>query len=126
MIDLFFQILICGLATWQIVEILHHGHLFARLRASWEVERSFRAALLCCPFCLSPWIAWLLMLLTDLWPSGGYVIAGGFAASRLANVFNDLTYYANRTPRQQHYAEYVSDEEDQKDAKPGRDTATEG
>lgn len=81
------------LATWQTVEIVHHGAIFESLRARWTamipwtaVEshfprrrwfhrrlwavKVFRADLLRCPFCLSVWAAAAcLLLLQCRWTS---------------------------------------------------------
>lgn len=87
-----------GLACWQAGEIWRHGSLFAGRRAALEARDTAAAALLLCPFCLSPWLGWLLvgLLWTHPWTSW---LVYGLAAARLANVGNDLTHTHCRTPR---------------------------
>lgn len=98
------ELLIAGLAVWQIVEILHHAEIAVPVRL-WALAaadrpaglRRFVGRLLLCPFCssvwaggfvtaclVSPWTAWFPFLL---------------AASRFANLGNDLTAQRCRTPR---------------------------
>jgi hypothetical protein len=103
-------LIISALATWQAIEIWHHSSLFNPLRARLENYQSRVVELLRCPFCLSPWIALLCVLVLDL---GADLETGGhrltvllitapiyaLAASRLANVLNDLTAGFNRTPK---------------------------
>jgi hypothetical protein len=64
------DLLVMTLGTWQIVEILHHGKLFADRRAIAEVRDSPVDRLFLCPFCLSPWVA-LAVLLVWLMPVRG-------------------------------------------------------
>lgn len=91
-----------ALAVWQAVEVLRHAEIARRVRvwawaataSQWRVARFFGKVLLC-PFCLSHWVALLLVCLWCVcsWP----VIL--LAAVRLANVGNDLVGDRCRTPR---------------------------
>jgi hypothetical protein len=98
------ELAVAFLATWQIVEIWHHGDIFASWRARiemWDETPSIRQ-LLRCPFCLSQWVglAASLVLLAgarEHWLLG--VPLYGLAAARLANLGNDLTHSWCRTPR---------------------------
>lgn len=110
------EVIIAGLAVWQIVEIWRHGSIFADLRARVELwEDGWLRGLLLCGFCLPPWVAWFLVTppllfekallsLDDLWRSPGLIlhvwqwIVLGFAAARLANLGNDLAHSWCRTP----------------------------
>jgi hypothetical protein len=95
-----FAFILVILATWQAVEVWHHSSLFASARAYFEATDSALSHLLACPFCLSLWVGlacsavsllpplpWVRLL---LWP---------LAASRVANVLNDLLHPLSRTPR---------------------------
>lgn len=102
------HVFVAVLATWQIVEIWHHSLLFAGLRSRVELWENKLGELLGCPFCLSPWVALLsvIVLLLPLWLEleGWYVIVAravwyGFAVSRLANLGNDLFHGKSRTPK---------------------------
>jgi hypothetical protein len=103
-----YALLACGLATWSAVEIFHHGSIFAGVRAYWESQlgfggvRGWLASLLSCPFCLSVWVAaatcvsWEVSV-ADQFSTGRCLICT-LAASRLANLGNDLAYSLTRTP----------------------------
>lgn len=109
------DLLLAGLATWQIVEIEHHARIARRLRvwAAWHAHGRARRGLaawpllaayvLRCPFCLSLHVATACTLLlclasvADL-PWLRYVLCVP-AASRLANLANDWTADRCRTPK---------------------------
>ena len=119
-------LLVCSLATWQAVEIWHHGSLFEEARAAIEnwltlpstielkaalvVEfKRWLAGLLLCPFCLSVWVgagmAGSVLLGTALGGAGRLVLLAvplALATSRLANLANDLTHGIGRTPNRTH------------------------
>lgn len=108
------ELVVAALATWQAVEIWRHGELFADRRDAVEVWvdspqarglygavdgwlKWFVGGLLLCPFCLSVWVGWLAVLAaTGHWTAQLFV--GGLAASRLANLGNDLSRAWCRTP----------------------------
>lgn len=120
----FLQLLIAALATWQVVEIVHHGSIFAKQRAKWELMDTFASQLLLCPFCLSVWVGVLLAAVMfgercvfDDSKFAGHTWYGvaflgtlrilwlfavtfvyGLAVSRLANVANDYLYDYTKTP----------------------------
>ena len=103
-----FDVFIAVLATWQIIEIWHHSLLFAGARARVELWENKLGELLVCPFCLSPWVAALsvIVLLVPAWLqlSGWYILTThiiwyAFAVSRLANICNDITRKISRTPK---------------------------
>lgn len=112
---------IIGLATWQAVEVVRHSELFAEARAAasnddpwflpadWDELgiNGFINALVLCPWCLSVWVALWFTLLS--FTSLGALVITALAASRLANVCNDLSYPACRTPKQ---SDDDDDEED--------------
>lgn len=98
------KLLIIFLATWSVVEIVHHGSLFGKLRSTWlkwgmeeeNTVKHFIGNLMSCPFCFSVWVGLFFGLTYFLtWP-----LAYGFAAARLANIANDLfkKYELSRTP----------------------------
>lgn len=114
-----FVLVLAALATWQAVEVWHHGSLFAGWRANlqaWPHERGVWAwlrDLLTCPFCTSVWAGFVTaaVLATgvpegDAWyETAGAAVLGtlklfcyGLAISRLANLANDLTHGVCRTP----------------------------
>lgn len=105
---LFFALLpVVALATWQVVETLHHGSIFAKARARCEAQNEFFCDLFLCPFCLSHWIALVMTLLTlqyftqridPTFSEWSMVIVYAFAVTRLANVFNDTLHKWCRTP----------------------------
>lgn len=104
-------VVIAGLATWQMVEVLHHSELTTQLRV-WASQhalaggwRSFVSRLVSCPFCLSHWVAGtcvlLLALSLEVLPYLGWTryVVWIFAATRIANLGNDLAYAACRSPK---------------------------
>ena len=98
------ETIVLGLAVWQIVEIWHHGSIFAGRRADLEIEDSFKASLLSCPFCLSTWVGWFVAAMIALagltaWLGFLKILVAGLAAARLANLGNDLFHDRCRTPR---------------------------
>lgn len=108
-------VLVASLATWQVVEVWHHSELFAdwrdRLRAGLDSAAaagdgrprgsltSWLAQLLTCPWCLSVHVGMLLLFAgaSGVWWLQ-YAVAG-LAASRLANLGNDVFHPYCRTPR---------------------------
>ena len=98
------ETIVCGLAVWQAVEIWHHSELFlpwrTRLRA-WRDKGSrvgsFVGRLLLCPFCLSPWVGWIIALMVLTTPLRWLIY--GLAAARVAQLGNDLTHTWCRTPQ---------------------------
>lgn len=97
--DTLVNLLVATLATWQSVEVWHHGSLFATCRASVQLWRGlwgWLGELLTCPFCLSVWVGWLCWMATMTeWT---FWLVAGLATSRLANVANDITKAISQTP----------------------------
>ena len=102
------DVLIVGLATWQIVEVMQHSELTLRLRtwasknASVGVLRSLLSRWIICAFCKSIWFAAVLsamMILANIysvwWSIGPYLLA----AARLSNLGNDFAYEWTRSPK---------------------------
>lgn len=103
------ELIIAFLATWQIIEIIHHSYLLSGWRARVElIENWWWHGLLSCPFCMSPWVAWLVcaLLLGVRYGLGleiGWLILlpiYGLAVARLANLGNDVGHAWCRTPRE--------------------------
>jgi hypothetical protein len=99
-----FDLIVAALATWQIVEIWHHSLLFADWRSITEMWDNKLGELLGCPWCLSVWVGFLCagaLHLTSVPLLGPCVtiVLYGFAASRLANLCNDLFKSYCRTPK---------------------------
>jgi hypothetical protein len=98
------ELIVAALATWQIVEIWRHSPLFANWRSITEMWDNKLGELLGCPWCLSVWVGFLCasaLRLTSVSLIGPYVeiVLYGFAASRLANLCNDLFKSYCRTPK---------------------------
>lgn len=112
------DLIVGGLATWQIVEIWHHSLLFADWRARTEMLTGKLGELFACPFCLSVWVGFVCATLlwykhpTEIhgtysglrvafWAAMLVIKAGlyGLAVARLANLGNDLTHHRCRTVR---------------------------
>lgn len=98
-----FGLVVAALAAWQAVEVWHHGSIFASWRArveAWPGEgvRGWLGELLLCPFCLSVWVgtAAAAAVVADHWAP--LLALYGLAASRLANLANDVTRGVSRTP----------------------------
>jgi hypothetical protein len=98
-----FRIFVVALAVWQAVEIWHHGSLFEEVRAWFETKQHsdnllwrFVSGLAACPFCLSVWVAALLVILEILHLG---LFNSILAVSRMANLANDLAWRFCRTPR---------------------------
>lgn len=97
-------LLIAALAAWQIIEIWHHSELLANKRAEAEARGDMLGKLLACPFCLGPWVSLLCLIvlaIPEVWHIGFLLQAAvkSMAASRLANIGNDLFYDFSRTPK---------------------------
>lgn len=111
---------VAALAAWQAVEVWRHSAIMATRRERVRARGGFAADLLGCPYCLSVWAggacyaaAHLAALHADApWARSGWgrlgcealrlllmAPVGGLAASRLANLGNDLTHGLCRTPR---------------------------
>lgn len=99
---------LAALATWEIIEIWRHSSLFQNWRARVDImQLDFVRELLMCPFCLSPWVAGLILWTLKLaelmqpgfWQSMITWPIAAFAVARLANLFNDVTHDFCRTPR---------------------------
>jgi hypothetical protein len=99
------ELIVAALATWEIIEIWHHSLLFAPLRSRVELWENKVGELLGCPFCLSPWIALLSVVVLfipewigwSIWP-GLKAVWYAFAVARLANLGNDYFHDKSRTP----------------------------
>lgn len=109
------NIIIAALATWQIIEIWHHSLLFAPIRSITDCWQNKLGELLHCPFCMSPWVA--LICLAGLQEFGfvSFITQGVvyvFAASRLANLGNDVFKIWNLTPTADSYINEVTNEID--------------
>ncbi len=100
------NIVVLGLAVSQVVEVMRHSKLTLSLRtwALGAVSRGgllgFAAKILTCPFCLSHWVAggFTLLLLVSMWafwPAQWLAVV--FAATRVANLSNDIFYNSIRT-----------------------------
>ena len=96
------------LATAQIVETIHHGSIFAKMRSYLEAVGGFWADLCGCPFCLSHWVAaWVTSVILPvamtetcadkIWWLSAPIVA--FAITRLSQLLNDYTHERCRTPR---------------------------
>jgi len=92
------DVFMAALATWQIIEIWHHSNMSWLAQARDLVERK-GWFLFQCPFCLSPWVAGIVVILLapGIWPVG--IVAYVFGIARLANLGNDLAHKWNRTPK---------------------------
>lgn len=124
----FFALAIVGLSTWAIVEILHHGKIFAGWRETFkrwseapadQVWRRRAGQLMSCAFCLSPWASALMSVLCTGWLMTGWSILLfvplTFAGARVANWLNDLHRSRNRTPKDEE--EWVVGSDGQGDEK---------
>lgn len=122
-------LVLCGLATWQVVEIMRHSNLalfrFTRWLAlaaenSGPVTRFLLAPVraVLCGWCLSVWAGCVMAVMCLLGvgegPPLGYLwlaLPMALAGSRLANLGNDLTHAWCRTPRQEDRLERYTDEQ---------------
>lgn len=93
-------------ANWQLVETIHHGEIFAGMRARFEARGGLLAELVGCPYCLSHWTAALVTGVSvgslisnpgsiDWW----LVPLFWLAVIRLSNLANDCAHAVCRTPR---------------------------
>lgn len=95
-----------ALATWQAVEIWHHGEIFATWRARFDAILdagdsgffNYVVAMLRCPFCMSVWVGLVCLMAAYIGSWVEYPVYA-LAVSRLANLGNDLTHKWCRTPR---------------------------
>lgn len=104
----FFDLAILALATWQTIEVWHHGSIMAEPRAWAQTLTGKFGQLLECMFCLSHWVAFGLLAVYVFTPGFPalrllFVIARfvivGLAITRLAQLGNDLSHDWNRTPK---------------------------
>ena len=100
------MIVINALCVWAIVEVIHHGTIFAKLRAYTEAKGGFLGELIACPFCLSHWAAAFVTLCSSAHyysNASPLVITASvlmwLATIRVANLFNDVCYKLTRTPK---------------------------
>jgi len=97
-----FDFVITVFATAEVIEIWHHSHLFANLRAQVEVHDGFWSQLIKCPFCMAPWVALMLSVWEWAKNSNNFpvsLLVFALAAARAANLLNDLTHSFCRTPK---------------------------
>lgn len=98
------SLILASLAIWQIIEIQRHSHMpfFARARSRAQLYTGFFPELYSCGWCSSVWVGFFFAGM-----AAAKVISGSelfdipafpFAASRLANILNDITYGRCRTP----------------------------
>lgn len=86
------ELIILALATNLVVETIHHGSIFSNLRLWAEVRGGKLGELISCPYCLSHWAGFVVVI---LWFLGFYflparLVVMSFAATRTANLINDL------------------------------------
>lgn len=104
--DALSTIVVAALATWQLVDVIHHSVIARpiRLWAQAAVDSGGRLALvgkaIQCPYCLSHWVAGacVLALISPLSPLFRF-LALILAAVRLANLANDLVSPYSHPPR---------------------------
>ena len=87
------ELLILGLATCAIVEVIHHGSIFATLRLWAETRDDKLGELISCPFCLSHWAGALVVCLWVLSKTIGWgfmVPVYVLATIRTSNIINDV------------------------------------
>lgn len=101
--ELLSAVVIVAFANCSVIEAIHHGEVFARLRAWFETKEGFLPSLLLCPFCLSYWPPTVLLLLLLWHELYGYqflaLIPLSFAVTRMSNLLNDGLHNWCRTPR---------------------------
>jgi len=98
--------MIAAFCTWQVVEIARHGEILTDWRAFAESciggWQGFLASLFLCPWCLSVWVGWAVVITMQLFayfcPELLFLVYG-LAVSRTANLLNDLMYHTTRTPK---------------------------
>jgi hypothetical protein len=99
-------LLLLPLASCQLTEVLRHGSIFgwARDAALWADELPWYARVpltplraLNCGFCFSHWATVICIGLVFCGEPGLWILAG-LAATRVANLINDLTKPWSRTP----------------------------
>jgi hypothetical protein len=90
-------ILIVSVFAWAVTEVIHHGSIFAELRAWAEVDESRVAELVQCPFCLSHWasaLGTILVAVASKWDASistaALMVLVWFCGTRLSNVLNDV------------------------------------
>lgn len=109
-------IFICAVATWQIVDIIHHSEMetIADFRAKQEASAGFFGQLTTCPWCMSVWVGVIAygifrlnsyfaesdsLLHEILWAVTSILkfLITGTAVSRISNLLNDYFYETTRT-----------------------------
>ena len=103
-------IAIAVLAVMEVIDIWRHSALLDRARAHVELWDNKLGQLLRCPFCLSPWLSLLAVLvldLSDMLIQHGFRLRGSliaapiyaFGIAKLANLVHDLVKFFDRTPK---------------------------
>ncbi|GHT31862.1 hypothetical protein FACS1894214_3490 [Planctomycetales bacterium] len=96
MIDVLIKVLIAGVASWAVVDLLHHSYITGWIRAVVN-KLPLNTALYVgthCPYCYGFWVsavcvfAMLGQIPLTLFEWGAYVIMV-FAAWKLSNILND-------------------------------------
>ena len=95
------DLVLLALAVAHAIEVWRHGKIFADWRAWLEIEPlgEFVTSLMLCMFCLSLWVATILLLFYAV-PYVGPFVVWSLAVTRLANLINDATHSVCRTPKQ--------------------------
>ena len=124
--EAFVSVLIAGLAGSQLVEVIHHGSLFRPLQ-NWAADTAspearvlpvpfvrFFARLFNCPFCMAHWscAAMVLLIMLSFITVWIHFVVWVFAATRIANLSNDLFYDRIRSPKNEEVIEDILAEED--------------
>ena len=119
MLEFLIVVVICAIAVWQCVEILHHSEAGRPWRnvAEWLSKPwdrpvwmpfaifkpvaewgSYIGKGMSCPFCYSNWLGILFagcygFTAYSFFPAIGVAFVGGMASARLANMLNDWMHY---------------------------------
>ena len=108
MIDILIVVFLAALSNWAVIETWRHGEIFERLRAWLQAhDPSFLQMLLTCPYCLSHWTAFPILVslmvcaVDPIQPWYRYLalIPLSLASTRLSNALNDTLHSWCRTPR---------------------------
>jgi hypothetical protein len=100
------NIIVAALATWQLVDVIHHAKIAYPIR-QWALAAAdsggrwaFVGKMISCPYCLAHWVAlaFVLALASPLSPVLK-LVAMALAVTRLANIGNDLLKQIDLTPK---------------------------
>lgn len=125
MVEVVLTLAIAALAGSQVVETIHHGSIFGAFR-DWTRDRALSriwvvaklGELFSCPFCFSHWTCAVMVIWLFSVPAGSLLVwpVYAFAATRVAQLINDLTSDFCRSPNRDEVSVTLDDDFEDEDS----------